>query len=40
MLITDRSQLEGFDSRYRVWQGIPGIVRVIAFLPCRYYNGS
>ena len=27
MLITDRSQLEGFDSRHRVWQGIPGIAR-------------
>ena len=27
MLITDRSLLEKFDSRHRVWQGIPGIAR-------------
>ena len=27
MLITDRSLLENFDSRHRVWQGIPGIAR-------------
>jgi len=27
MLITDHSLLEKFDSRHRVWQGIPGIAR-------------
>ena len=27
MLITDRSLLKKFDSRHRVWQGIPGIAR-------------
>ncbi|MBE6549241.1 MAG: helix-turn-helix domain-containing protein [Ruminococcaceae bacterium] len=27
MLITDRKELERFDSCHRIWQGIPGIVR-------------
>ena len=25
MLITDKAQLEKFVSKYRIWQGIPGI---------------
>ena len=27
MLVTDKKQLEQFNSCHRVWQGIPGIVR-------------
>ena len=41
MLITDRSLLENFDSRHRVWQGIPGIARTKKGRTCiSFYSGE